>query len=154
MILNSTKGFTLIEILFVLSILGILFAIVTPQFNRMKDNQILNSTTDEVLSTINKASSQSLASFDSSAYGVAFASDRITLFKGTVYDVNAVTNEVVYLKSPAIISNISFGGVSSLYFNRLTGVPSANGSFSIELSSGSDAEKVISIDATGRISTN
>lgn len=151
---NFTKGFTVLEILFVLSILGILFAIVTPQFTKMRDSQVLNSATADVLSVINKASSQSLASLDSSAYGVHFASDRVTLFKGTVYDQNAATNQVVLLTAPATITAIGFGGPTSLYFERLTGTPNVYGTVTIGLTSGVHVDRSIIIDRTGRISAN
>ena len=149
---NFIKAFTLIEILFVISILGILLAIVLPQFNNMRSNQILNSSVADIVSVINKASSQSLASLDSSVYGVRFDSDKVTIFKGTSFDVNSPTNEIVLVNSPASISNISLtGGVASFYFNRLTGIPSATGNVTVTVSS---VSKSITIDSLGKISTN
>jgi len=147
------KAFTLIEILFVISILGILLAIVLPNLNTMRANQILNSTVADVVSAINKASSQSLASLDSSSYGVHFASDSVTLFKGTVYGANDVNIEVVNITSPVTISQINLGGPTDLYFNRLTNTPSVTGNIVVRID-GANLQKTITIDATGRVSSN
>lgn len=150
---NFIKAFTLIEILFVISILGILLAIVLPNFNSLRANQILNSTVTDVVSAINKASSRSLASLDSSSYGVYFASDRVVIFKGTVYDVNDIDNEIINITSPATISAINLGGGSAFYFNRLNNTPNIYGNIVVSIDS-SNIEKTITIDATGRVSTN
>jgi len=151
---NYIKAFTLIEILFVISILGILLAIALPNLNSLRSNQILNSTTVDVVSAINKASSQTLASLDSSSYGVHFASDRVVIYKGTVYDVNDLDNQVVEIDPPATISVIGLGGYTSIYFERLTGAPSIHGTVTIGLTSGVHMERTIIIDATGRVSSN
>jgi prepilin-type N-terminal cleavage/methylation domain-containing protein len=147
-----TKAFTLIEILFVLAILGLLFAIALPQFSKMRDGQILNSTISDITSALNKASSQSLASLDSSVYGVHFSSNKFTIFKGVVFDINSLDNEIYDINSRASISSIVLtGGAHNLYFNRLTNTPSNTGSIVITVGSFS---KTITIDQTGKISTN
>jgi len=151
---NFVKAFTLIEILFVISILGILLAIALPNLNSLRSNQILNSTASDVVSAINKASAQSLASLDSSSYGVHFASDRVVIFKGTVYGANDLENKVVEITPPATISAIGLGGPTSLYFERLTGEPNVYGTITIGLTSGVHMERTIIIDATGRVSSN
>lgn len=146
------KGFTLIEILVVLTIIILIMVIVLPEFGKLRNSQLLNSAVEDVVAGINKASSQTLASLDSSSYGVHFASNQMTIFKGTSFDQNSPDNEVILIQNPVSISNISLsGGVSSFYFNRLNNRPNITGNITISVSS---LSKIISIDAAGTISIN
>lgn len=146
------KGITVVELLIVLSIMALLIAIALPRFSDMRNIETLKSATEDVLSVIDKARSQTLASVDSSEYGVHFETNNVIIFKGTTYSAGATDNEVISIFSPATITNISLtGGVSDVYFNRLTGDPSATGS--VTVSNGSST-KIITISATGIASVN
>jgi Tfp pilus assembly protein FimT len=150
--LNLKKGFSVIEILFVLAIMIILAAIVLPSFKKMRENQVLKSTTSEVISVIDKARSQSVSSIDSSEYGVHFQTDKVVLFKGITYSSSDASNENIILTTPATISVISLtGGAVDVYFDRLSGAPSKSGTITISVSS---LSKTITISATGTASTN
>ena len=130
------KAFTLIEILISIAILLLLIAVAIPEFNKLRNSQLLNSTVEDVVAGINKASSNTLASLDSSSYGVHFASNQIIIFTGTVFNSNDPDNEIISIQNPVTISNISFtGGASSFYFNRLTNRPNITGSITLSLSS-------------------
>ena len=152
---RNQKGITALELLLVIAVLLVIFSVALPQFSQFKENQIVKSATGDILSSINKARSKTLASVDSSEYGVRFESDRVIIFKGKVFSAGAIDNETIYILSPAIISNVTLGGVSGgsgdMYFNRLSGVPSVFGT--ITLSSAS-VSKVITISATGIASMN
>ncbi len=147
------KGATLIEILIVLLIIGILIVVILPQFSKIRENQVIKATAGDVLSTINKARSQTLASEDSSSYGVHFQFDKVVLFKGSVFSDTNVNNQVINIFSPANISNVTLGGVSDvsgdLYFNRIYGVPNTNGTITISTPSFS---KIITIYQSGNTS--
>ncbi len=146
------KGFTLMEILIAISIILLTVLLVIPEFNKFRNSQILNSSVEEVVSAINKVSSQTLASLDSSSYGIYFQNNQITIFKGTVFNVNSLDNEVILIQSPVSISNISLtGGATSFYFNRLTNRPNISGQITLSVSSFS---KIISINQAGVISVN
>jgi Tfp pilus assembly protein FimT len=149
------KGISVIELLIVIAVLGLIFSIVIPQFAKTRENQVLKSAVDAVLSSINKAQSRTLASVNSSSYGVHFQSDKIIIFTGTVFSSGAATNETVSIITPATITNVTLAGVSDtsgdIYFNRLTGTPDKTGTITIATSSFS---KVITISATGSASSN
>ena len=99
---------------------------------------------------LKKASSQTLASIDSSQYGVHFGTNTVIMFKGTSYPSDS--DEIITLTSPASISNVSLsGGGSAVYFERLTGKPNKTGTVTISISG---ASKIITIGATGSISSN
>jgi prepilin-type N-terminal cleavage/methylation domain-containing protein len=151
------KGMTIIEVLVVIAVLGIIFSIVIPQFSKMRENQVLKSGVVNVLSSINKARSQTLASLNSSEYGVHFQSDKVIIFKGTIFSTSDSNNETINLTAPASISNVTISGVSgasgNIYFNRLSGMPSNTGINTITISTISYS-KNITISATGVASSN
>ncbi|MFA5827078.1 MAG: hypothetical protein WC839_01090 [Candidatus Paceibacterota bacterium] len=121
----------------------------------MKENQTLKNAVNDITSSINNARSQSLASVGSSEYGVHLETDKIIIFKGKVFSISAVDNNVIDIIPPANISNVILSGVSSsegdFYFERLTAIPSKTGTIIISTSSNS---KTITISPTGAISIN
>jgi prepilin-type N-terminal cleavage/methylation domain-containing protein len=155
MINPHKQGMTVIELLIVIAVLGIVFSIVIPQFSKTRENQVLKNTVSDILSSLNKAQSRTLASVNSSSYGVHFQSDKIVIFKGTVFSAGDANNETINITTPANISNVTFAGVSGnsgdVYFNRLSGTPNQNGTITVSTSSFS---KVITISATGAASVN
>ena len=149
------KGITVIEILIVLSVVAILVAVALPQFSKIKENQVLKNGVQNILSSLDKAHSQTLASLNSSEYGVRFEADKIIIFKGTSFPANDPNNESISIISPASISNVTLNLVSGIpgemYFNRLSGVPSKTGTITVSVPS---VLKIITISATGAVSVN
>ncbi|MFA5932165.1 MAG: prepilin-type N-terminal cleavage/methylation domain-containing protein [Candidatus Paceibacterota bacterium] len=148
------KGFTVVELLIVLAVIGIIFSIVLPQFSAIRENQVLKGAVNDIISSLNKAQSQTLSSVNSSSYGVHFQSDKVIIFLGTTFLVNDM-NETINIISPANISNVTLSGVSGnsgdIYFNRLSGIPSKTGTITVSTPSYS---KIITISTTGVISVN
>jgi prepilin-type N-terminal cleavage/methylation domain-containing protein len=146
------KGMTVIEVLVVIAVLAIIFLIVLPQFSKSRENQVLKAGVADILSSINKARGNTLSSLNSSSYGVHFQSDKIIIFKGVVFSSGDLNNETIDIKTPAVISNISFlNGGSDIYFYRLSGAPNTTGTITISTTSNS---KIITISATGVASLN
>lgn len=152
---SKKQGITIVEMLVVIAIIGILVAVAFPQFSKIKENQVLKNTVGDVTSALHSAQSQSLASINSSEYGVHFQSDRIIIFTGKVFSAGAGDNKTVNIISPASISNVTLLGVSSatgdIYFERLSGAPSKTGTITVSTTSFS---KIITISATGAVSIN
>jgi Tfp pilus assembly protein FimT len=151
--LSFKKGITAIELLIVVFVIGILVSVTLPQFSKMKENQVLKNATGEVVSALRNAQSQTLASVDFSEYGVHFQSDKIIIFKGTIFEADDENNKIIDIIIPANISNVTLAGVSGVsgdvYFERLSGVPNKTGTITISTSS---VSKVITISATGAVS--
>ena len=149
------KGITVLEIVVVVTILGILIVIIFPSFSKMRESQVIKNAVEDVKSVLHSAKSQSLASIDSSEYGVYFQSDKIIIFKGEIFSVESPDNRITEIILPAGISDITLDGVSSstgdLYFKRLSGTPSKTGTVTISTSS---ISKIITISGTGTISTD
>ena len=143
------------EILIVLAVLGLIFAVVLPQFSKIREGQVLKSAVEDILSSLDKARSQTLSSLNSLEYGVHLQSDKVIIFKGKVFSALASDNETINIATPASISNVTLGGVSStsgnIYFNRLSGAPSTTGTITILTPSYS---KIITLSGTGVVSVN
>lgn len=143
------------EILVVLATVILIFLVVSPQFNKMKELQSVKNATGDIISVLNKAKFSTLASLNSSSYGVHFQSDQIVLFTGTTYSGGASGNEVIYISSPATISNVTLAGSSSssgdVYFNRLSGIPDKSGTVTV---TSPNFSKIVTISGTGVFSSN
>ncbi len=149
------KGITLLEIIIVIAIIGILVAVALPQLSKIKNAQIIKGAGEDVLSVLNKARSQTLASLNSTEYGVHFETNKVIIFSGTVYNAGNVSNVVENISVPAIISTISLvGGAVDVYFNRLSGTASKTGTIVVSIPSDSSLAKTITISATGGVSMN
>ncbi len=144
------RGISILEVIVVIAVLCIIAIIVIPQFAKTRENQVLKTAVADILSSINKARSQTLSSLDSSKYGVRFESDKVIIFTGTVFSAGAGTNESINITTPASITNVTLDGSSGtsgdIYFNRLSGSPSKTGTVTISTTS---FTKIITIFATG-----
>lgn len=153
--INYQKGISAVEILVVVAALILIAVATLPQFFLIRERAVMNAAVSDLLSSVNKAKSETLSSLNSSEYGVHFQSDKVIIFKGTSFSAGASGNEIVNINTPAAISNVTFGGVSAVsgdvYFSRIHASPSTTGTITISTSSFS---KVITIYATGVISSN
>jgi Tfp pilus assembly protein FimT len=146
------KGITVAELLVVVAVIGFFALIILPKFSQIRENSVLKSAIDDVLSSIDKAKNETLSSLNSSEYGVHFQSYQVIIFKGKVFSAGASDNESISITTPASISSISLtGGVSDMYFNRLYNAPSVTGTITISTPSFS---KIITIYPTGVVSSN
>lgn len=147
------RGISIIETLVIITVLGIIFSIIIPQFSKSREMQVLKSGVADTLSSIDKARGDTLSSLNSSSYGVHFQSDKVIIFKGTDFSTRDTTkDETINIVTPATISNIALvGGGSDFYFNRLSGAPSTTGTVTISTTSYS---KIITISATGVASSD
>jgi Tfp pilus assembly protein FimT len=149
------KGITMIELVIILGILAVLFAVTLPQFTKFRENQVLRSAVVETLSAVDKARAETLSSLNSSEYGVHFQSDSVIIFKGQTFSAGTATNEIISIVAPASITNATLGGVSGTsgdtYFSRLSAAPSKTGTVTI---TAGGSTKTITISATGQASAN
>lgn len=143
------KGLTLLEIIVALSIFFILGAIAILAFSNYSKNSLLGDARARVLSELNYARSETLASENKSSWGVHFESSRIVRFKGSAYSSSDPSNVSISLPLGIAISSINLGGQPEVIFERLTGRAGNNGSIVLELSSNPSASTTINIYASG-----
>jgi len=146
------KGFTLVEILIVLSVLGIIAAIVMFSFSSVSSSGALDRSVSDVISALSQARSETLSSKDNSSYGVRFEQSEVIIFKES-YSPGNSENVTISLSGPTLISNVSLGGGGSeVLFERFTGNAATGGTVTLTNNAGST--KVITIYETGLFETN
>lgn len=143
------KGFTLIEILIVISIAAIISSIIMGYFINFKKSESLSLDTDTIVSILRQARSQTLSSKNASQYGVHFSGSNIIIFTGSEYLENNPDNVEFHLGliDASFVLNLS-GGSNNVVFERMTGETLNFGTVSI-LSG--DQTKNITIYKTGII---
>ncbi|MBA3733347.1 prepilin-type N-terminal cleavage/methylation domain-containing protein [Patescibacteria group bacterium] len=145
------KGFSIIELLMSLAIIGLLTTIILTSFVSFRKNQSLSKDTETIVETLRQARNQTLSSKNSSNYGVHIESSKIVLFTGSTYVVNTASNQEFILNSTDNILSITLaGGGSEVVFNRLTGETSQNGTVVVS-SAGISKTKTVTIYKTGVI---
>lgn len=128
------KGYTFLELVIAISILGVLMMVVIPSFSDFRQNSLLNGDTTNLITLINRARLLSVSNNEDSQYGVHFESTKATLFKGT-YVVDTPSNEVVLFNNGISLSSISIdGGGSEILFEKVTGAASNTGDFTLSVS--------------------
>lgn len=149
------KGYTLIEVLVVVVILGILLALAVTSFPSLFDRRSLEGLEQQTISLLEEARARTLSSHEASAgsgegsaYGVYFdtTNNELELFSGTSYETANAVKVVAFGEN--FLFSIDFGDQVS--FERLTGRARQTGTITItEQSSGNTEE--ITIDSSGRI---
>ncbi len=139
----------MIETLVVIAILVVLFGVTIKAFYDQSRSASAERDVQNVLTQLQKARNQSLASIDNSSFGVRFTASSSSFFKGISYSATG-TQEVASMGSGIVLTTALTGGVTQLYFSRLSGEPSATGTITITPSAlGTTSAKVIIIRGTG-----
>jgi len=139
------RGFTLIEILIALTIVGILFVGMAGAFMQFNRGNVLEREVRTVVSILDDARGRTLFSENDLQYGVHFESGQIVLFGGQTYSAIDPSNEAESLRGVTISSITLTGGASDVVFDRLTGATSVSGTTTVQLSSDTSQTKDIVI---------
>lgn len=146
---NSIKGFTALELLISISILGVLLAAILPSFLSFRQRSILNTETQELITTINRARLLSVSSKNDQQFGVHFESGKVVLFQGTTYTNGVATNEEHLFDSALSLSSIVVnGGGAEVLFEKVTGATSQNATTTL-LVSGTTASTTVLVRPSG-----
>lgn len=150
--MNSTRGFTVIEVLIVIAITGILATITFTTFTNVYRTHALDKTRTTAISILEQARSNSMASKNSQRFGVHFATTTITLFQGNSYTAGSSTNSVFTVSPYVLLSDIDLnGGGNEVVFGRLIGTTTHYGTLTYTLSTDTSKTKTITVYATGII---
>src|SRR3989338_9633466 len=143
------RGLTLLELLVALVILVMLGVLAIQPLAKFRTNEALDTATTQILSTINEARQNTLASKNDTVYGVHFAESQVVLFEGAVFSPSDPDNKEYNLDNSVHISDISISGGSNVVFERLTGETSNIGHVTLSGTSQDVGERTISINGTG-----
>jgi|GEM_PF-753430 len=152
----NQKGIMILEVILVTAVVVIMAAVAYTELTKIKQAQVLKNAVEDIVAAANKAKSETLASLESSEYGVQFTSSSVVIFKGQSYvDADHSFDEVLSIISPAGISNINLSsGGTDFYFERLSGMPSKTGTVTVSVAGSASLTKTITVSATGSLSVN
>ncbi len=142
---NLRAGITLMEIVLVVAIFLVLFAVVLPVGVGFYRQYLLTAERDNLVAVLRRARSQAMSNYGQSNQGVSFQTSQYVIFRGASYAARLSDYDLVVPHSAGITLNASS---SEIVFQALDG--SANVSGTIGLSGGATSIN-ININGEGRI---
>ncbi|MDD2935247.1 MAG: hypothetical protein PHX25_02110 [Candidatus Pacebacteria bacterium] len=151
----NNRGITLLEALFAIGIVFLLFVFGIKPFEAVRDRQMLNRVVEDVEKILQSARTNSQASTDASSYGVHFEVDRATFFAGSFYFESDPDNQTIIFDDNVNITELFLvGGGSDVVFNRITGDTNTSGSIKFSLIDNPSRFKLITVFPIGTIFSN
>lgn len=147
---SPQSGFSFTEVLVVIAILLILVTISVITFQNLGTTSTHRVVTQEVLSLLTEARTQSIASENDTVYGVHLATSSVTLFAGGTYNQSDPDNILLSFSGGVHATSSLSGGSTEVVFQRLTGFPSATGTIQI-IRGDNSATNTITIHNSGLI---
>ena len=145
MIPKAEQGFTLLEMLLSVTIIGLLAGLSVPVYESFVRRNDLDLTTQSLASALRRAEAYARGVNYDSEWGVAVQSGAITLFRGATYaSRNTAFDEVV-----DIPDSITPSGLTEVRFSRVWAQPHTTGA--ITLSSTTNSTRTVTINAKGMV---
>lgn len=151
------SGFTLLEILLVIAILGVISALGSYYLVGYKSSTEIDETANQIVGKLRETQAKAMTGEDNLSWGVHFdntdANDPYyEIFSGAAYPGTIV--EKIYLKSFAPdmkFQTPTSGNSINIIFSKISGSPGSQQSIVVYLSSLPDATKTIVVETSGRI---
>ena len=138
-----SKGFSLVELLIVIIILGLIASIVVSSFGQTGGSEALNTSTISAISVLNAAKSMAVSSKDASKYGVRIFNNKFVVFKNSYGTEN---QETVF--SNLIVISTSTGIGTDIIFNNVSGSTTSSGTIEITVVNDSPSASINSVSPT------
>lgn len=149
----TKRGLTIIEMIAVVAIIAVLATIAGGTFYSLRRQSALDSAAENIVALLNQARTKTLASENSSEFGLHFEIAKVAMFKGSVYSSASPDNEEFNLPAPVEISDFLPEG-SDVFFEKFSGNASQAGSITLRLKSDPSKTKNIVISSTGIVYVN
>ena len=135
----NEHGFTLIEMMLSVAIIGLLAGLSLPVFLSFQTNNDLSQTTEVVADTLRRAETYSRANYGDAQWGVDFASRSVTLFQGATFS----GRNTAFDEPETIPSDVLVGFSGDIIFNKLSGLPASSASINLTSTGGSSSTLTI-----------
>ncbi|MBT9131015.1 MAG: hypothetical protein DDT41_01315 [candidate division WS2 bacterium] len=145
MINKTTKGFTLLEILLVITLVSIIIAIGAPVFQQAQTRNDLDVAVNITVQSLRRVQFLSQGVDGDTSWGLRIDVGEIIIFRGPSYAGRNPDFDEVFKISPTI----SFSGIQEFVFQKFTGKPQATGS--VTFTSINNETRTISINEKGII---
>ncbi len=114
------SGFTLVEILLSIAVIGVMLSIATPFTLSQVTSYNLEATRDTLVSFLNQSRTRAMANHNNADKGVYITPTSITAYSGPSYATRDQSFDVV----SQVPSSLTMVGATEIHFTRLTGVTS------------------------------
>jgi len=150
---QKTKAFTLVELLVIIGIFAILMLLSAPVFRYFQSESDLINASEQVISVLRLAQSQTITSEGGSQYGVYFPSpNQYLLFKGSGYSSrDPASDKVYFLPETITIYAVNLGVENEVVFDKIDGETADEGSISLRLANRPEETKTIYIKNSGQV---
>lgn len=149
------KGFTLIELILVISLFSITFTLIFTTLVRPRSFADLVSTEDLIYSTVKEAQSLSMSN-PQREYGVHFEQDKFILFEGSTYSPGDPNNLETTLTTNLSIESITLSN-GDIIFSQISGevrnYTSGQDSFVVR-ESNTNESKTFTVNRIGSLDAN
>ncbi len=156
--IHIIKGFTVVELLLVLTFIIVIASIIVFNLARFRGEQALQNTVSDIISLLNEARTNTTSSKNSTTYGVHFESSRAVLFAGATFTEPNVNNKQIDIDSSVTIPSSGgislMGGGGDVIFTRIFGDTPNYGTIIVRMVSDQTRQKTITINQTGIVSSN
>lgn len=139
------RGFTLLEMLLSVTIIGILAGVSVPIYSSFAVKNDLDTTSMQVVSALRRAQVYARAQHETDDWSVAVAPPSVILFKGTDFGAR----DTLYDEVISLSGSITTSGATEVNFLKLTGLPAAGGN--ITLTTNSNESRTIAVNAKGMV---
>lgn len=117
------KGFTLLEVIFVIAIAAIIFAVASPYAMDFYRRQLVEEARSNVTSALEQARHNAVLQKNDSNFGVHFIAGSYIIFQGDSYETRDPDFDQVF----PMIDDIDLSGNPDIIYSKLTGEVSATG---------------------------
>lgn len=142
---NKQGGFSLIELLLSLTLIGALTAISFPMYSRLQRKTDLDIAVMQTAQSLRRAQTLSQAVEGDTTWGVHVQNGSMIIFKGAAYS----TRDTNFDETTSMPNTVGVSDNSDFIFATLNGRPTSTGTITL---SASGASKTLSINEIGTIS--
>lgn len=135
----------MVEVLVVIAIITLLVTVSTAGFSSFRSHENLKIAQSGVLEGIRRAQSSARDGKGDSAWGINFASNTITVFKGTSY----AGRDTAFDQPLSMPAGVVLSGLTEVVFAKLTGTTANAGTITLTNNSGNSN---VAINAKGTLS--
>ncbi|MDB5181890.1 MAG: hypothetical protein JWP13_653 [Candidatus Saccharibacteria bacterium] len=146
MMQDSSKGFTLIEMLLSVLIIGLITGASLPLYASFQNRNNLDTTTQDIAYMLRRAQTYARGMNGDSPWGVQVATNSVTMFEGSTYATRDTTEDEII----SVPGSLTLSGPAEMVFAKLTAAPNTTGSIIVSSPSTNDT-RTITVNAEGMV---